>query len=267
MELHLKGKAIVVNGGTKGLGRAVTEELCREGARVVFSGRNAGDGKSVLDEVRTTGSEAIFVKADIRNVSDCQDLIGSAEKRFGRIDGLVNYAGITTRATITEIDEGTFEDIFDTNFKSAFFCCKYAVRAMIKSGGGSIVNIGSTLGYGGTREMSAYSCSKGALLTLTKHIANNFAAENIRANWITMGWVATPNEVKQFEKIGKNREYLEKMAEKVMPMGRLQTNEDNVPGILYLLSDASSQVTGAELHISGGFFPGPGRPITPDFYK
>jgi len=108
--------------------------------------------------------------------------------------------------------------------------------------------------------MSAYSCSKGAILTLTKHIANNYAGQNIRANWITMGWVATPNETRLFKSLGRDKIWLDKQAKEVMPMGRLQTEEDNVPGILYLLSHVSSQVTGVELHISGGFFPGAGRP-------
>lgn len=256
MELYLKNKVIVVNGGTKGLGRAVVVEACREGAKVVFSGRNENDGRIVMKEVADNGSEAIFIKADIRNVKDCENLIKSAEDYYGKIDGLVNYAGITTRGEITEINENTFDDIFDTNFKSVFFCCKFAIRSMLKSKGGSIVNIGSTMGYGGSRDMSAYSCSKGAVLTLTKHIAKNYARYNIKANWITMGWVATPNEVKLFKSKDRSQKWFNEQAQKIMPMGRLQTYEDNVPGILYLLSRLSSQVTGAELHISGGFFPG-----------
>lgn len=259
MELYLKDKVFVVNAGTKGLGRAVVIGLCKEGAKVVFGGRDENDSKEVIDIVKNTGSEAKFVKTDIRKVSSCGDLIDSTEDYFGKIDGLVNYAGITTRGSITEIEEKTFYDIFDTNFKSAFFCSKYAIRSMIKTGGGSIVNIGSTMGYGGSRDMSAYSCSKGAMLTLTKHIANNYAAYNIRANWITMGWVATPNEIKLFKSAGHDKSWLENQAKEVMPMGRLQTEEDNVPGILYLLSPVSSQATGTEIHISGGFFPGAGK--------
>ncbi len=259
MELYLKDKVFVVNGGTKGLGKAVVIGLCREGARVVFSGRDENDSREVLDEVKSTDSEAKFVETDIRRVSECEELIKSAEDYFGKIDGLVNYAGITSRGSITEIEENIFYDIFDTNFKSAFFCCKYAIRSMIKTGGGSIVNVGSTMGYGGIEEMSAYACSKGAMLTLTKHIANNYAGHNIRANWITMGWVATPNEIRLFKSAGRDKTWLDDQAKEVMPMGRLQTEEDNVPGILYLLSLVSSQVTGTELHISGGYFPGAGR--------
>jgi len=259
MELYLKDKVFVVNGGTKGLGRAIVIALCEEGAKVAFSGRNDNDSEEVLDKVKKTHSEAMFVKSDIRVVADCENLIRSAENHFGKIDGLVNYAGITTRCSIIEAEESIFYDIFETNFKSAFFCCKYAIRSMLKTGGGSIVNVGSTQGYGGIKDLSAYACSKGAMLTLTKHIANNYAEQNIRANWITMGWVATPNEIRHFESVGQDKAWLDKQAKEVMPMGRLQTEEDNVPGILYLLSDTSSQVTGTELHISGGSFPSAGK--------
>jgi len=261
MKLLLKDKIIVVNGGTKGLGRAVAIAASEEGAKIVFSGRNEKEGKDLVKEIKDAGSEAIFVKADIREVSNCKKLINSAEDNFGKIDGLVNYAGITTRGKVTEIKEKTFYDILDTNFKSAFFCCKFALRSMLRSKGGSIVNIGSTMAYGGSIDMSAYSCSKGAILTLTRHIANNYAGDNIRANWITMGWVATPNETELFKSMGHDISWFNKQAKRTMPMGRLQTNEDNVPGILYLLSDYSSQVTGTELHISGGFFPNSANPI------
>jgi len=261
MKLLLKDKIIVINGGTKGLGRAVVIAASEEGAKIAFSGRNEKEGRSLVKEVKDVGSEAIFIKADIRKVANCKKLIKSAEDNFGKIDGLVNYAGITTRGTVTEIKEKTFYDILNTNFKSAFFCCKFALKSMLRSKGGSIVNIGSTMAYGGSIDMSAYSCSKGAVLTLTKHIANNYARENIRANWVTMGWVATPNETKLFKSMGHNISWFNEQAKKTMPMGRLQTNEDNVPGILYLLSDYSSQVTGTELHISGGFFPNSANPI------
>lgn len=258
MELDLKDRVFVVNGGTRGLGKDIVTALCREGASVAFSGRNSSSAGSVLEEAENSGGQAIFIKADIRKADDCRNLIETAADRLGKISGLVNYAGITTRGAIDDIDEDTYYDVFDTNFKSVFFCCKYAIRSMLETGGGSIVNIGSTLAYGGSREMSVYSCSKGAVLTLTKHIANNYAGHNIRANWVTMGWVATPGELSQFQKAGRDIGWEKEQAKKIMPMGRLQTGEDNVPGVLYLLSNASSQVTGTELHISGGFFPGIG---------
>jgi len=256
MDLLLKGKIIVINGGTKGLGKGIAISAAKEGANVVISGRNENDGKEVIDNIKkNTKSEVLFIKSDVRNADNCEMLIKNTIKFFGRIDGLVNYTGITTRGLITETGEKQFHDILDTNFKSAFFCCKFAIKSMLQSGGGSIVNIGSTHGYGGAKDMAAYACSKGAVLTLTKHISKNYAKNQIRANWITMGWVATPNEIELFKSLGHDLDWLNEQGKKTIPMGRLQTVEDNVPAVLFLLSDLSSHVTGVELHISGGFFP------------
>ena len=257
MDLQLKGKVIVINGGTKGLGEGIALGAAREGAKVVVGGRNVHDGMEVIKKInQLSGSDGFFVKGDVREVKNCERLITAAQKQYGKIDGLVNYTGITKQSEITDTDEDLYHDIFNTNFKSAFFCSKYAIRSMIETGGGSIVNIGSTMAYGGSRKHAAYSCSKGAMLTLIKHIANNYAKDKIRANWVTMGWVLTPNEAQLLKGKNGNLDDISQRAKEVMPMGRMQTIEDNVPGILYLLSDVSSQVTGTELHISGGFFAG-----------
>lgn len=256
MDLFLKNKIIVINGGTKGLGRGVALAAAEEGAKVVIGGRNENDGNEIVKEIQNRlNTDAIFIKGDARQVESCKSLIKGAEQHFGQINGLVNYTGITTRGTLTETEEDLYVNIFDTNFKSTFFCCRFAVGSMLKTGGGSIVNIGSTHGYGGDKDMAAYACSKGAMLALTKHISKNYAKDHIRANWITMGWVATPNEIGFFRSLGHDLDWLNEQGKKIIPMGRLQTVEDNVPAVLYLLSDLSSHVTGAELHISGGFFP------------
>ena len=251
----LNDKVVVITGGTKGLGRGVALGAAQRGAKVVIGGRSEKDGGEVVAEIeKTSGSKAIFVRGDIRKVEECKKLIESAESHFGGIDGLVNYAGILPASSITDTEESLFDDVFAINVKAAFFCTKYAVESMLRGGGGSIVNIGSLHAYSGDRDRAAYSCSKGALLSLTKHIARNYAGDHIRANWITMGWVATPGELERRRQQGHDMEWLEQMGREVMPMGRLQTVEDNVPGVIYLLSDESSQVTGVELHISGGFF-------------
>jgi NAD(P)-dependent dehydrogenase (short-subunit alcohol dehydrogenase family) len=255
MDLFLENKVIVINGGTKGLGKGIALAASKEGAKVVIGGRNEFDGNDIIKEIKNNfNSDAIFIKGDIRKVESCKILIESALQHYGKIDGLVNYSGITTRGTLVETEEDLYNNMFDTNFKSTFFCSKFAVKAMLSAGGGSIVNIGSTHGYGGAIDMTAYACSKGAVLTLTKHISKNYAKNQIRANWITMGWVSTPNEIEYFKSLGHDLEWLNEQGKKIVPMGRLQTVEDNVPTVLFLLSDLSSQITGVELHISGGFF-------------
>ena len=255
MDLFLRDRVIVVNGGTKGLGRGIALGVAKEGGKLVIGGRDEHDGMEVINQIKKiSDSKVIFFKGDVRKIENCERLIETAEKQFGKIDGLVNYTGITTQGEIIETDEDLYYDIFDTNFKSAFFCCKYAIKSMLRSGGGSIVNIGSTMGYGGSKKHAVYACSKGAMLTLTKHISKNYAKDQIRANWITMGWVLTPNERKLLKKHGSDLNQIKKQGKKIIPMGRLQTIEDNVPAVLYLLSDISNQVTGTEMHISGGFF-------------
>jgi len=252
VERLLEGKTIVVNGGTKGIGRAVAVEAGRRGATVVVGGRSEPDGAEVVKEIEAGGSRAVFIRCDLHKVEDCQGLIEGAVAKYGRIDGLVNYAGILPASLITETEESMYDDVLDTNTKAPFFLCKYAVRAMLKSGGGSIVNVGSMHGYGGEIDRAAYAVSKGALLTLTKHIARNYAKDHIRANWITVGWVATPGEMDLRRSQGRDIEWLNQMAAQCNPMGRLQTYEDNVPSFIFFLSDASDQITGTEMHITGG---------------
>lgn len=173
-------------------------------------------------------------------------------ERFGRIDGLVNNAAIFPRGDLLNTPEELFDSIFDINVKGSFYCSSYAAASMLETGGGSIVQIGSTNAYMGQADLAAYSCSKGALLTLSKHIAGNFANKHIRSNWITVGWVASDGEVELHQRMGIDREQLLAMGEASMPSGRLQTEEDIAYGAIFLLSDESSQVTGTELAVTGG---------------
>lgn len=255
MEISLKGKVIVINGGTKGLGRAAVEAVTEAGAEAVFSGRDSKDAAEVIKSVKEkSGKNAVFSKGCLRNVNNCEKLIETAIENFGKLDGLVNYAGITSISSLIDITEKLFDDVFSINFKAAFFCTKFAVDKMIKKGG-SIVYIGSAHAYGADIVRAAYGTSKGALLSLSKHISKNYAKNQIRSNVITMGWVITPNEIKLTESLGHNIEWLNEQGKKTVPMGRLQVNEDYTPCILYLLSDLSNQLTGSEIHITGGFWP------------
>lgn len=255
MNRILNNKILTVTGGTKGLGRAIAIAAAKAGAKVVINGRDKQAGAEVVQEIQDNGGTGLFVSSDITQVKNCKELITQTVETFGRIDCFVNYAGMLPAGTLPETSEELYDDVMDLNFRSTFFCCKYAIREMLKTGSGSILNVGSTHAYGGDKDRAIYACSKGAILVLTKHIAMNYASQNIRANWLTMGWVATPGELIHRETEGHDIEWLNKTAGEVMPMGRLQTYEDNTPGALYLLSDQASQVTGVELHASGGYFP------------
>lgn len=251
---RLAGKTIVVTGGTRGIGYGIALQCAREGANAVLAGPHAAEGEAAAREIeRMTGSAALYVEADVSKTEQCRQLIGESVERFGRIDGLVNNAAIFPRGDLLNTPEALFDEIFDVNVKGAFYCSQFAVSAMLEAGaGGSIVQIGSTNAYGGQADLAAYSCSKGALLTLSKHIAANFADRHVRSNWITVGWVASDGEVELHRRMGVSRDELNARGAASMPGGRLQTEEDIAYGAVYLLSDESSQVTGTELAITGG---------------
>ncbi|SDO42560.1 NAD(P)-dependent dehydrogenase, short-chain alcohol dehydrogenase family [Paenibacillus sp. yr247] len=250
---RLAGKVVVVTGGTKGIGKGIALMCASEAATVVVNGRNEQDGARVVQAIQETYcTEALFVKADISSEKACKQLIDETVGRFGKIDGLVNNAGIFPRGTMVDTSEELFDSVFAVNMKGAFFCSMYAIQSMLKTGGGSIVHMGSTNGYKGGKELAAYSCSKGAMLTLNRHIAAHYGRDRIRSNWVTVGWVASEGEIELHQNRGLSQEELMKMAENYIPSGRMQTPEDMAYGTIFLLSDEASQVTGTELHINGG---------------
>lgn len=248
------GKTIVISGGTKGVGKAIAMACANEGARVVIGGRDEGDAQGILAQIAAQGGEGIFVPTDLRKTEDCGRLFDSAYQRFGRIHGFFNYAGITPSGSLLECTEDEFNAIFDINIRAAFFCCQHAVRYMKAAGGGSIVLTGSPHAWGGDRDRVAYACSKGALLTLSNHLSQHYAEVGIRANHLTMGWTPTEGEVALRQKQGISPENLHIWASGMVPAGRMTEVEDIVPGILYLLSDQSTMVTGTNLRITGGLF-------------
>jgi len=249
----MKDKVIVVTGGTKGIGRELALRCADIGAKVSIAGRSKEEGEAIVNEInKKNPGNGLYVKSDLTNVKECENFISETVKCYGEIDGLVNYAGILPVSSIIETEEKLFDEIFDLNIKAAFFCTKFAMISMLKKGGGSIVNIGSPHGYAGQEDRAPYAVSKGALLALNRHVSKNYGKHNIRANWISMGWVPTPGELALRATQGRDLEWLKAEGKKAIPMGRLQTVEDHIPIIISLLSDETSQVTGSEIHVTGG---------------
>lgn len=254
MEQLLKNKIIVVSGGTKGVGRGVVEESVKEGADVVIGGRDETAANEIIEYCQKEyGKAPHFVKTEVTTVEGCKKLVDDSIAKFGRIDGFVNYAGILPEGYIYDTEEELFDKVIKLNVKAAFFCAKYVVKHMLETGGGSLVFVGSAHGYAGEKDRAAYAVSKGALLTLSRHISKNYADEQIRSNYIIMGWVATPGELAFRETQGRDLSWLETEGVKDIPMGRMMTVEDHAPGIVFLLSDKASAITGTELNITGGF--------------
>jgi len=252
MEKVLKGKVIVVSGGTKGVGRAAAEEFARQGAKVVIGGRDEESALKSIRLMKTYGSEGLFVYTDLKKVTDCKRLFQKAIDVYGKVDGFFSYAGVTPVSPLDTCDEDTFDDVMNVNFKACFFCCQEAVKTMRINGGGTIVLTGSSHAWGGQKDRAAYACSKGVLLTLMEHISHNYAEEQIRCNYLTLGWTATEGEVALRESQGESEAELRKRAASIIPMGRMLERTDYLEMLVYLMSDASAMMTGSVLRITAG---------------
>ena len=251
-ETVLKNKVIIVSGGTKGVGRAASEEFARRGAKVVIGGRDEESGLKSVRIMRTYGADGMFVHTDLLKVDACRRLFDATVGKFGRVDGFFNYAGVTPVSPLDSCTEETFDWVMDVNFKAAFFCCQQAVKYMRKNGGGSIVLTGSAHAWGGQKDRAAYACSKGVLLTLMEHISHQYAMEHIRCNYLTLGWTPTEGEVALRKSQGETEAELRRRAAAVLPMGRMLERTDYLEALVYLMSDASAMMTGSTLRITAG---------------
>jgi NAD(P)-dependent dehydrogenase (short-subunit alcohol dehydrogenase family) len=251
--MRLKDKVIAITGATKGIGAGIASVLAAEGAFTILSGRSETDGKILAEKINKSGGHAYFFKGDVSQVKDCFALIDKTVELGGRIDGLINNAGIFPNYSILDTDEKLYDEVMAVNTKGPFFTIQRALKYMTARKSGSIVNIGSTHWRVGPKTMSAYSISKGALHTLTEHVSLHYAQDKIRCNWITVGWVITPGEIEKFKKMGQDISAIEKKALEYIPSGKMQTPEDIAYACVFFLSDESLQVTGADITVTGGF--------------
>lgn len=248
----LEDKVIVISGGTKGVGKAAAEEFAKQGAKIVIGGRDEQAALKSIRLIKTYGSEAIFVYTDLKKVEDCRKLFKKAFEKFGKIDGFFNYAGITPVSPLDICNEETFNDVMDINFRACFFCCQEAVKYMRMNGLGSIVLTGSAHAWGGQKDRAAYACSKGVLLTLMEHISHNYANENIRCNYLTLGWTPTEGEVALRNSQGETEAELRKRAAGILPMGRMLERTDYLDALIFMMSDEASMMTGSIFRITAG---------------
>ena len=248
MRSRLNDKVAVVTGSTRGIGEAIVRRLAAEGARVVVSGIDSADGARVAREIGAT-----YVDADVRSPARCESLIDEVVREHGRIDVLVNNAGVFPSLSLEASTAEAWDEVFSVNVRGAYLCSRAAVPHL-KKAGGVIVNIGTTLAYRGSEDRIAYAASKGALLSLTKTMAHAFAKDRIRCNWVTVGWVASPGEIALRDALtGNGLAYLAERGERTA-FGRIETTEEIAAGVAYLSSDEAAHVTGCELNISGGLW-------------
>lgn len=267
---RIEGKIAVVTGGTQGLGAAIVVQLAKAGAAgIVACGRNVDKGRAVAERVHAeTGVRVEFVAADLSVVADCRRVIAEADRAFGRVDILVNAAGLTDRGNLLNTSEELFDRMFAVNVRGPFFLMQDAVKLMIRDGiQGSIVNIGSTSERAGQPFIAPYCASKGALATLTRNSGYALMRNRIRVNQLDIGWMASDGEDRtQREYHGADPDWLVKAAA-AQPFGRLLDPAEVARAVAFLASDDSGMMTGSVVQFDqsvwGGYDAAPPVPAAP----
>lgn len=243
--MKLKSKVAFVTGFGSGLGRAIAVLFAREGAAIIGTSTTDSKGQETLALIEKENGKVFFRSGDVSQSAQMKSLVDEGVKRFGGIDIVVNSAGVRTNGSITEITEAQWDRTLDVNLKGVFIVSRLAIPAMIKRGGGVIINIGARSGMAGQAGRAAYCASKGGMITLTEAMAMDYAAEKIRVNCICPGPTRTPmvdTSTPQRLDYYKTR----------VPIGRIGEPEDIARAALYLASDEGSMVTAAILPVDGG---------------
>lgn len=245
---ELKGKAAIVTGAGSGIGRAAAVLLAREGAQVAVVDKNEAAASAVAAEI---GAAAAAFTADVGRSDQVRAMVEGAERRFGRIDILVNNAGFGFRGNVVSIEEADWDALMAVNLKGVFLCSKYAIPAMIRAGGGAIVNTTSYTAVSAIADRAAYVASKGGVSALTRAMALDHVKENIRVNAVAPGTVDSPYFAKIFDAApdpAKLRADFDARA----AMNRMGRPEEIAEAILFLASDRSRFATGSVLTVDGG---------------
>ncbi len=240
-------KVVLITGGTSGIGRATAVAFAREGARVVVAGRRENEGAETVALIEEAGGQGLFVRADVSIEEDVAALVARTVDTFGRLDCAFNNAGVMDFAPITEVSLEAIERVLAVNVRGVALCLMHQIPALLKSGGGSIVNTASFLGLRPSANSAIYNASKFAVIGLSKTVALEFASQNVRVNAVCPGIIETPmNE--GYRRDEKGRDALNAM----QPVGRLGQPEDIASAVLYLSSPAAAFITGTTLSVDGG---------------
>ena len=250
--MKLADKVAIITGGNSGIGKATAELFVKEGARVCITGRNEKRCQETVTEITNDGGQAIFEIADVRSSDECRKTVEATLEAFGRIDILFNNAGVYFPNTAVDLPEEEWDLTIDINLKGTFLMSKFVLPAMIKQGSGVIINNGSGWGIVGGNEAVSYCASKGGVVLMTKAMAIDHSEQGIRVNCLCPGDVKTPMLDEDARMRGLTWEEYHAQAVTKRPMGRIGTSEEVAKAALFLASDDSSYMTGANLVIDGG---------------
>jgi NAD(P)-dependent dehydrogenase (short-subunit alcohol dehydrogenase family) len=244
-------KKAIITGGASGIGRAAALLFAGAGAAVVIADIDDQRGEAVVKKIHAGGGEGIYVHCDVTKAEDCQRTVQRTINSFGGVDILFNNAGIIRRASVIDTTEEQWDRVMAVNVKSIFLMSKYTIPHMVQAGGGVILNTSSGWGLVGGRDAVSYCASKAAVVNLTKAMALDHGAQNIRVNCICPGDTDTPMLRVEARQLGENEKtFLDDAAER--PLQRIGTPQDIAQAVLYLCSDAASYVTGSTLVVDGG---------------
>ena len=251
--MRLKDKVALITGAGMGQGREGARLFAEHGAKIVCGDIDDDAGKETVALIEEAGGQAIFAHCDVSREKDCKNLVKAATSAFGGVSILYNNAGVLWKdrdVSLVDIKNKDWTSIMNICLMGAVYICRYGIPELKKAGGGSIINIGSISALtGSTIPQDAYNASKGALIILTKSIAVQFAKDKIRCNIIHPGMINTPMQHKYMQ----NEAWLEAVVDSI-PLGRFGEPRDIAYAALFLASDESSYMTGAEMIIDGGFY-------------
>lgn len=250
----LSGKTILVTGATSGIGAETARTCAREGATVVLSGRNASAGTDLISKL--PGKDHQFIATDLSDAAQAQELVGKVIDKTGKLDGLVNNAGVAHHATVPGTSDADWDDTIAVNLSAVFYMCRAAIPVMKNQGGGVIVNVASTWGLVGAEQSAAYCASKGGVIQLTRSMAMDHARDNVRINAVAPGAVDTPMLRAEAEEFGLSADEGCKLWARDAPNQSLASVEDIAEAVVFLASNKSKHIHGIVLPVDGGSLAG-----------